>query len=202
VFTWERCLLLCIACVAAWPAEAADGAADDAARRERLAAERAAAQVRYDDAVRGCQSVFAVTGCINQARAERRAALDRVSREQATLDDAARKRRTEERRQRIAQKQQAAAARAAASAPEVQLRAPRQAPAASGTRPSRRAEPRSAEAAAAAEAAASQRQAQSAQRRERAKSHEQAVQRREAERNANRAPAAPLPVPSASAVAR
>jgi len=176
----------------------------DKVRRDQLVGERAAVQARYEQAVRECQRGFVVTGCVNQAKAERRAALDRIAREQAVLDDVQRRQRAEERRLRIAQKQAAQAQRAAAassagSAPPAQLRAPRASPAASAAKPGRRYEPRSADTAAAAASEAAERAAQSEQRRERAQAHEEAVRQRNAERAANRAPAAPLPVPSAPA---
>lgn len=183
------------------PAGAADPSAEEAQRRERLGVERAAAQTRYDAAARECQNAFAVTSCMNQAKSERRSALDRIAREEAALDDAQRRRRAEERRQRIAQKQQAAAARAAASAPDVRLRTPRQvAPPASAPGHTRRAEPRSPETEAAEAAAAKRRVEQAQQRRERAAAHEEEVrQRNEKERAGGKPPAAPLPVPQASA---
>ncbi|MCW5659480.1 MAG: hypothetical protein KIT60_17400 [Burkholderiaceae bacterium] len=185
----------------ALPAGSADAPADEAPRRERLAAERAAAQARYDAAVRECQKAFAVTGCINEAKSERRGTLDRIAREEASLDDAQRRRRAEERRQRIAQKQQAAAARAAASAPDMRLREPREiAPVAGAQRPSRRAEPRTPQEEAAEAAAARQRAERARLRRERAAAHEEAVRRRnQQEREDGKVPAAPLPVPKASA---
>lgn len=194
----------CAVCLAATSAFAADTPAEDAQRRDRLATERAAARARHDVAVHECQKAFAVTGCVNQAKVERRAALDRIAREEAMLDDAQRRRRADERRQRIAQKQQAAAARAAASAPDVRLRVPRQtAPAASvPPRPSHRAEPRSADAEAAEAAAAKERAAQSQQRRERAAAHEEAVRKRNEERATRKPPAAPLPQASAPASGR
>ena len=194
-------VLWCAACLLVPPVWAVDPPADEMQRRERLSAERAAAQARYDATVRECERAFAVTGCIERARAERRVVFDRITKEEAMLDDAQRRRRAEERRQRIAQKQQAAAARAAASAPDVRLRQPRQiAPPASVPRPSHRAEPRSREAEAAEAAAAKQRAAQAQRRRERAAAHEEAVrQRNEKERAEDKPPAAPLPVPPASA---
>jgi colicin import membrane protein len=197
-------LFWCAACLVALPVFAADPPADETQRRERLAAERAVAQARYDTAVRECQTAFAITGCINQAKAGRRSALERITREEALLDDAQRRRRADERRQRIAQKQQAVAARAAASAPDVRLREPRQvAPPASGPRPSRRIEPRSRETEAAEAAAAKHRVEQAQRRRERAAAHEEAVrQRNEKERAEGKPPAAPLPVPQASAPSR
>jgi colicin import membrane protein len=177
------------------PAWAADAPADELQRRDRLGAERAAAQARYDAAARECQNAFAVTGCMEQAKSERRRTLDRIVREEAALDDAQRRRRADERRQRITQKQQAAAARAAASAPDMRLRAPRKvAPPASAPRPQRHAEPRSPQAEAAEAAAASERAAQAQRRRERAAAHEEAVRRRnEQDRAAGKPPAAPLP---------
>jgi colicin import membrane protein len=197
----QRWLVGCALGAALAPAWTADPTTDDTQRRERLGTERAAAQARYDSAARECQNTFAVTGCMNQAKSERRSTLDRIAREEATLDDAQRRRRAEERRQRIAQKQQAASSRAAASAPDVRLRAPRQlSPSASAPRPSRRAEPRSPQAEAAEAAEAKQRAEQAQQRRERAAAHEEAVrQRNEKERASGKPPAAPLPVPQASA---
>lgn len=196
----KRWLVGCALGVVFAPTWAADAPADDTQRRERLGAERAAAQARYEGAARECQSTFAVTGCMNQAKSERRSALDRIAREEASLDDAQRRRRAEERRQRIAQKQQAVSSRAAASAPDVRLRTPRQAaPSASTPRPSRRAEPRSPAAEAAEAADAKRRAEQAQQRRERAAAHEEAVrQRNEKERASGKPPAAPLPVPPAS----
>jgi colicin import membrane protein len=190
------CMLPCIA-------QAAGPAQDEALQRERLAGERAAAQARYEQAVRGCEAGFVVTGCINQAKAERRATLDRVAREQAALNDAVRKRSADERRQRIASKQQAAALRAAASAPAMQLRTPKPtASSASAARPVRQVEPRSSEAAAAAQADAAQRSAQAQQRRERAQAHADAVRQRNNERALQKPPAAPLPARGASVVPR
>jgi colicin import membrane protein len=194
---------------AAWAAVAttartADGdPADDTARRKQLDVDRAAAQARYERTVRECESHFVVTACVDQAKAERRMALDRVAREQAALDDAQRKRRAEERRQHIAQKQaqQASAARgAAAPTPPLQVGTPRPSLAGSTARPARRAEVRSSEAAAAAAAEAAHRAAQAQERREHAQAHEEAVRERNAERAAQRAPAAPLPAPGASAL--
>jgi colicin import membrane protein len=196
----KQWLVGCAAVVAIACAWAADAPADDTRRRERLGVERAAAQERYDAAVRECQNTFAVTGCMDRAKSERRSQLDRIAREEASLDDAQRRRRAEDRRQRIAQKQQAAASRAAASAPDVRLRVPRQVmPSASAPRPSRRAEPRSPAAEATEAADAKRRAEQAQQRRERAAAHEEAVRRRnEKERASGKPPAAPLPVPPAA----
>ena len=197
-------LLACAASLLALAAAAADAPADELQRRERLAAERVAVQARYDAAARECEKAFAVTGCMNRAKSERRSALDRIAREELSLDDAQRRRRADERRHRIAQKQQAAASRAAASAPDLRLRAPRQpALAASAPRPSRRAEPRTPQAEAAEAAEARRRSEQAQKRRERAASRELAVrQRDEQERASGKVPAAPLPAPQGSVPVR
>ncbi|MFO1223584.1 MAG: hypothetical protein U1E90_10855 [Burkholderiaceae bacterium] len=191
------CFVACLA--ASLRALAADGAAPEQASRARLAAERDAAQVRYEQAVRECEHRFAVTSCVDKAKAERRATLDRVAREQAVLDDAQRRRRADERRQRIAHKQaQLAAAReaqSAASMPPAQVRPPRQSPAA---RSGKHFETRSTAESVAQEAEAAARAAQARERRERARAHAQAVRQRNAERAAQRPPAAALPVPGAS----
>jgi hypothetical protein len=168
---------------------------EDAAQRERIAAQRAAVQSRYDDAVRACAAEFAVTACVDRARAERRAALEVLSREQAALDASVREHRAAERSRRVEDKQRSAAQRAAAqaSAPAQETPAPRPppAPAASAARAARPADAqaRAAEAA----AAAAQRRAEAERRREKAEAHAEEVRRRNAERAAKKPPAAPLP---------
>ncbi|HVO07007.1 MAG TPA: hypothetical protein VMT83_09505 [Burkholderiaceae bacterium] len=193
--------LLVLGLVGAMTARAAEGdAVSDKARREQLDAQRSAAEARYERAVRECERGFVVTSCVDKAKAERRATLDRISREQMAIDDAQRKRRADERRQRIAEKQAQQALRGGASAPEAEVRAPRATPApASSPKPGRRIEQRPAEEEAAAQAEAARRAAQSQERRERAQAHAEAVRQRNAERAAQRPPAAPLPAPGASA---
>jgi len=198
----RRVWWLAVLALAATAAHAVDAEPpSDKERREQIDAERAATQARYERAVAECERGFVVTSCVNQAKAERRAALDRLSREQMALDDAQRKRRAEERRDRIAQKkaEAAQAASGAASSPRTE-RIPREsAAAASGAKAERRATPRSAEAAAAAASEAAERASDAQQRREKAQAHEEAVRTRNAERAAQRPPAAPLPVPGAPA---
>ncbi|HET7525106.1 MAG TPA: hypothetical protein VFK10_04115 [Burkholderiaceae bacterium] len=201
---WTMAIAMALA-LAAVAVRAADAEPpSDKARREQINAERAAAQARYEQAIAECERGFVVTSCVNQAKAERRAALDRLSREQMALDDAQRKRRAEQRRQQIAEKraqqaQEAAAARDAASSPAPQVRTPRQPAApASGAKAARRAEPHSSDAAAATAAEATERASDAQERRERAQAHEEAVRKRNAERAAQRPPAAPLPLPDAA----
>lgn len=198
VSTWAPLLALL---ALAGLAHAGDMSPTQAQQRERLARERAAAQARYERAVTACEQGFIVTSCINAAKAERRATLDRVSREQAALDDAARRRRADERRRRIAAKQQAAAARAASSPASAQptLQAPRPAASSAGTtRPRRPVMPRSEDEAAALDAEAAARAAKARARRDKAEAHAEAVRARNAQRALQRPPAAPLPAPAAS----
>jgi hypothetical protein len=77
----------------------AAGAADDGERgeRERIARERAAAQARFEEQQRVCQSRFVVTACIDRARAERREALDHLTEQERVLDEARRKHRAAQR---------------------------------------------------------------------------------------------------------
>jgi len=72
------------------PAHAAD-------ERARIAAERAQAEKAYDAQYRACQSEFLVTACVDNAKAQRRTALEQLAQQQAILDD-------DERRQRAAQR--------------------------------------------------------------------------------------------------
>src|SRR5262249_17494277 len=111
---WSWLVVLPVLAGAVHAADEGDGKA----RRQKLSGQRAAAQARYDASVRECERGFVVTDCVNRAKAERRATMDRLSREQASLDDLLRKRRAEERRERIAEKKRAVAERAAASAPQ------------------------------------------------------------------------------------
>ena len=69
---WLVGVLLSLTAVAA---QAVEVSAEETRRREQLAVERASVQARYDAAVRECQKAFAVTGCINGAKSERRTAL-------------------------------------------------------------------------------------------------------------------------------
>ncbi|MCC7459447.1 MAG: hypothetical protein IT390_20930 [Nitrospira sp.] len=181
-------------------ARAADAPPGETAQRERLGAERAAAQARYDHTVAACEQAFVVTPCISRAKAERRATLDRLTREQTTLDDAARRRRAEERRRRIAAKQQAVVARAASTPEAPAVREPKPAaPAASPVRPRHKAEPRSDEEAAALDAEAAARAAKARERGDTARARAETVRQRNAQRALQKPPAAPLPAPASAA---
>jgi hypothetical protein len=195
-------LLLALACGAALAADALDLRADR--ERQRAANERRRIEADYTARVRQCESQFVVTSCVEEARARRREALDRLTQQQAVIEDALRKQRTAERMERLQEKQQQAAARRdAPPAPtRVVQRGARAASAAGGV---------SSGAPASAAAfqlpsshlpdAGQQRRNQTAyeKRQKDAAEHRALVEQRNAQRAASRKPAAPLPVPPSSA---
>ncbi len=179
--------------------------ADDRSR-ERIAAERREADRRFDAARLQCEQRFAVTACLEDARSERRRVLDRLASEEAALDEVQRRARAAERLRAIQSKTDKAprGVAPAASAPEPRVRARKPQRAASAALPSPvspdAAEPSRAPGAS-PQAAERHRQAQQARERE-AQVHREAVTRRNAERDARKPPAAPLPLPSAPASGR
>jgi hypothetical protein len=180
-------LLLCRAALAAPDS--------DMAERARIAADRQAVEARFEAAQRDCEKRFVVNNCLEQARQERRQALEPLQRQTHLLDDARRRERAVERLRAIQARESAAAAmpalQGAGSAPAL---------AASGAapRPLLRHAVRPAPSASASDQAARQRQAQHQQRLQEAQAHQEAVQARNARRDAQRKPAASLPVPGAS----
>jgi hypothetical protein len=174
-------------------------AADEALERERIGRERAEAQTTFEAAKRACQARFAVTACVDEALAERRATLQRLKAQESVIDSEQRKRRAAERQQAIERK----LAEREARLPE---------PAASMPRPTRALERRPSAASApgsrvrppavpspereAEEARA--RESYEARQREIAR-HRAEAERRNAERAAHGKKPAPLPVPAASA---
>ena len=187
-------------------------ASADSTERERIAAERRAAESRFVGAQADCQTRFMMTECLDTARAERRQALDGLQRRQLVLDDARRRERAAERLtlQRTRAAEQAASASASASASALLQQQARR-PAASASRPAPVAArtDTSAEVAAAASAArqaeaaaAPRRRAAYDQRQQAARDHQQALAARNARQDAIKPPAAGLPVPGASSAGR
>ncbi len=182
--------LLCVLLAALEPARA-----DDSAERSRIARERADAQARFEARRRECETRFAVTACVDEARAEHRQALQRLRREEGVLDEAQRRQRAAARMAAIEARQRAERERANAPRAErpvvsPQLRPPRPpaaAPKAASTPAS--APDRSAE-------EARSRARFEARRREAREHREQAEQRRE-QREQSGKKAAPLPDPAA-----
>lgn len=69
--------------------------------RQRISREQAQVQAAHDEARRACYQRFVVTACLDEARAERRRALDELQRQESLLNDAERRERAQERLQRI-----------------------------------------------------------------------------------------------------
>ena len=205
--------------------------AQDLPERERIAAERRQVEANFNAAQAACQGRFLLTQCLDQAREERRLAMDSLQRRQLEIDDLARRERSAQRLQAV--QQRALAARAASGSKPGQVLGPA-AGSASGhsaalpaelpqaSAPSRRntrpqAEPASApwpaatpgaakaSPAAAVTAATAQRaqrsQADYQRRQNEAAAHRAAVQARNQRQDADRPPATGLPVPAAPAAA-
>jgi hypothetical protein len=108
-------VLLALLCGAA--AAHADNADELKLQRQQIDAARRQANAVYAEREKRCQEQFVVTACVEDARAVRRRELDRLSREQAVVDEALRKQRAAERLQMLADKQRAARQRASEPAP-------------------------------------------------------------------------------------
>jgi hypothetical protein len=193
--------------VLAWAVQGQPVAAEldaETQARERIAQERLVIERDAKAAQAACAKKFAVTDCVNRVKAERRERLQPLDRELAALDDALRERRAAERLSQLLQRQAAQSE----ERPQASMRA--SAPAGSAAASSAKAPRRSAEAAIAAkQAAASQAEITAAQRaaaavlrNEQAEAHRRADEERNQKRAAQRAPAAPLPLPPAPAASR
>ena len=181
-----------------WAAQAED-VASYAAQRQQLKTERAVVEARYKQAEADCSKRFAVSGCVADAQAQRREALNTLRMREVALDEAQRKADNEESARRVQAKRAEAASKPppvprAASAP-----ASSAASAAQGRASSERVRQRSKTADDAAEAAA--RVAAQQRRASEAAAHRQEAEQRNAERLARGKKSTPLPVPSAASVA-
>jgi len=181
--TTAAALLLALLCQAAVAAPESD-----AAERQRIAADRQAVEARFQAARQDCETRFTVNNCLDEARQVRRQALVPLQRQTHLLDDARRRERAVERLRAIQARESAAAAK-----PALAPAAPSSAGSAN-PKPTVRHAVRPAPQASAAQAA-SQRAAQHQQRLDEAQAHQDAVLARNARRDAQRKPAASLPVP-------
>lgn len=186
--------LLLLPLLAAFTAGAAT-AEDATAARQRLAAERSAIETRYRTEEATCRERFAVTPCIEQAKAQRREALTKVREQELRWDDLDRKQRAETRQRAIAGKRAEAAARAAsaASAPVAGRAAPRAPLVASAPAPV--ATPASRPPLDGGPQAAAERALKAQQRHKDAAARAERIRQREAERAKGGKKAAPLPEP-------
>lgn len=169
--------------------------ADEAAERARISRERAEAQSRFEQRQRECAQRFAVTPCVEAARAEHRQALLQLRRQEGVLDEAQRKQRAAARLAAIEEKRRAERERA------VEPRAARPPAAPLQVKPPRR----SAAAAPTASAPASDPVAAAREQRKRARFearqrdaqvHREEAERRSAERESKGKASAPLPDPA------
>jgi hypothetical protein len=172
-------------------------AAEDAvAARQRLAAERSAIETRYRAEEAACRERFAVTPCIEQARAQRREALAKVREQELRWDDQDRRQRADLRERAIAGKRAEAAARAAsgASAPAPAKAAPR--PPLVASAPAHVAAPAPRAPLDGGPQAANERVLKAQQRQAQAAARAERIRQREAERAKQGKKAAPLPEPA------
>lgn len=186
--------------LAAWlPLHAAEPVGSDAQERARIAAERQAAESAYADRVRECQGRFAVTPCIEEARAARREKMIALRRQQALLDEAQRKQRAAERMAAIRDKVSAEETRKSQPATEPRAReAPMRIVAPRAGRVASAPVPPASAASAARSAAEERKRARYEARQREAQAHREDAQRRAAERAASgKKPSAPLPPASA-----
>lgn len=114
-----------LALLAAFPAVAQDPGAER--ERERIRAQRAAAETRFADAKRACNARFAVNDCVDRASRAHNAELADLRRQERALNDAERRQRAAERlraqeERRAAEADQAAAERRARAVAKQQER--------------------------------------------------------------------------------
>lgn len=100
-------------------AAAQDPVDTSAAQRGRIAAERGRVEADYQARERACWGQFAVNDCLSDARAQRRAALADLRRQEISLNDAQRKQRGAERVRAIEQRSTGSVPAAAASTPRI-----------------------------------------------------------------------------------
>ena len=80
-------------------------------QRARIARERAAAEARFSERQRECQTRFVVTSCVDDAKREHREVVARLRREQGALDEQQRRAKATERSEELRRKAEADAAR-------------------------------------------------------------------------------------------
>ncbi len=193
--------LLCASLLLALGAAPVSAQADGrAAERARLAAERQRLEAVYLAEEAACGLRFAVTGCVEDVRARRRAALAPLRERELVLDDTERQERAAARRQAIAERQQTQQQSRADVRPAPDDAAPRQrapellfAPRKAEAVP----DPRARSTAGATKAA--RRAEQAERRRQQVRADMARIQERLAEKAGQGRASAPLPLPAASA---
>jgi colicin import membrane protein len=178
----------------------ADESPQAQAERQKIKAERDAANAGLKKAEAECRQRFVVSSCVNEAQAQHREAMSELRMRELTLDEAKRKAEAEANERRIEAKRAEAANRPppvprAASAPKPSAAASAASGPVAGTPVRKRSKTGDDAAAAAARVAAQQRRVAEAA------AHRQEVEQRNAERAARGKKSTPLPVPSAASVA-
>lgn len=176
------------------------GAEPQAAQRAQLARERREVDQRFAREREECARRFAVTACVEQARREQRSARERLDAQLTALDEAQRRQRAAQAKERVDRRIRERDARLAAPPGETEARPERSATGASAAphrMPDQERRPAARRGVDPAARALQEQRAleRSAEREREALKHREAVERR----NAGRRPAAPLPLPSASA---
>lgn len=209
---WRPLLPAVLVLLATAPAGALSPA-EQKAELARIAREREQVQARFAERERDCRQRFVVTPCIEDARRERRAGLERLRRQEEVIDEAQRKQRAAERideirakvsaeeakrretgaRERRKAKERGEAAEHSASAVSASAAAAETVPG-PGPAPAPVPAPRGDKPTDTAERA--RKIAEYERRQEEARIHREDVERRNAQRAAEgRKPAAPLPLP-------
>lgn len=203
---WRPLLPAVLVLLATAPAGALSPA-EQKAELARIAREREQVQARFAERERDCRQRFVVTPCIEDARRERRAGLERLRRQEEVIDEAQRKQRAAERIDEIRAKVSAEEAKRRETVvrerrkdKERREAAERSSSAASSASASASASAESAPAAPAEKptdtAERARKIAEYERRQEEARIHREEVERRNAQRAAEgRKPAAPLPLP-------
>lgn len=176
-------------------------ALDDRAERGRIAQERSEATALHDQRRRECEQRFAVTACVEEARADHRQTMMRLRRQEALLDEAQRKERAAQRLAAIERKRSEERTRVAAPRAQIRASAPaaRQPAVAAAPAAERASAPAAATAAAGAGSAAEARsRARFDARQREAATRRDAAEQRRIQRERNGKPlSAPLPDPAA-----
>lgn len=186
-------------------AVAASAPLSQPATRAEVAAQRAAVEQRFEREAAECQQRFAVSPCLEDVRQRRQAALAPLVRHEHELAAEERRARAAAQTQRVKERELAAAQEEGQRRQRLLAASPAAPPAAPASHVTRARDPDAA--ARQRDQAASQAQAQAAERRERAQQRQERMRERVEENEArqkrrSKPPAAPLPVPGASAASK
>jgi colicin import membrane protein len=162
--------------------------------RERIVAERAAANARFAEQNRACQENFVVTSCVEAARKEQRLTLARLHRAELVLDDAERREAAARHRQELQERASAQDSRASQPAPAEVHESTRAPP--EPNRPVAPQHERAASSPAERRAEEQRNELRFAERVRAAQERREAVERRNAKRASEGKVAQPLPMPS------